>query len=88
MKIAPRKPWITEAMINKMDERKKAKTKKVKEYRRLNNQPRRETKRVKEVYMKKLCEEMMNLQRKCKYDLMYQEAKQLGGRTSKAIKYF
>ena len=36
--IAPRKPWITEAMIKKMEERRIAKTTNIKEYRRLNNQ--------------------------------------------------
>ena len=43
MEIAPRKPWITEEMIKKMEERRIAKTTNIKEYRRLNNQLRRET---------------------------------------------
>ena len=47
--IAPRKPWITEAMIKKMEERRIAKTANIKEYRRLNNQLRRETDRAKVV---------------------------------------
>ena len=52
MEIAPRKPWITEAMIKKMEER-IAKTTNIKEYRRLINQLRRETDRDKEVSKKK-----------------------------------
>ena len=85
MEIAPRKPWITEAMIKKMEERRIAKTTVVKEYRRLDNQLRRETDRAKEVYMEEICEEIMDLQKKGRYDLMHQKAQQLGGRTSKAI---
>ena len=42
-------PWITEAMIKKMEERRKAKTTNIKGYRRLNNKLRRETDRAKEV---------------------------------------
>ena len=52
MEIAPRKPWITETMVKKMEEKRIAKTTNVKKYRRLNNQLRRETDRAKEVYMK------------------------------------
>ena len=48
MEIAPRNPWITEAMIKKMEERRIAKTTNIKEYRRINNQLRRETDRAKE----------------------------------------
>ena len=62
MEIAPRKPWITEAMIKKMKERGISKTTNIKEYRRLNNQLRRETGRAKELYMEVICEEIMDLQ--------------------------
>ena len=85
MEIAPRKPRITEAMIK---ERKIAKTTNIKEYRRLNNQLRGKTDRAKEVYMDGICEEIMDLQKKGRYDLMYQKAQQLGGRTSKSIRTF
>ena len=88
MESAPRKPWITEAMIKILEERRTAKTTNFKEYRRLNNEPRRETDRAKEVYMEEICEEIMDLQKKGRYDLMYQKAQQLGGRTSKAIRTF
>ena len=72
MEIIPRKPWITEAMIKKMDERRIAKTTNIKEYRMLKNQLRRETDRAKEVYMEEICEEIIDLQKKGRYDLMYQ----------------
>ena len=61
MKIAPRKPWITEAMIKKMEERRIAEITNIKECRRLNNQLRRETNRAKEVYMEEICGEIMDL---------------------------
>ena len=57
IEIAARKPWIAEAMIKKMEKGRIAKTTNVKEYRRLNNQLRRETDRAKEVYMEEMCEE-------------------------------
>ena len=85
MDISPRKPWITEAMINKMEER-KAKTTQVKEYRRLNSQLRRETDRAKEAHMEEICEEIMDLQKKGRYDLMYQKAQQLGKELAKPYK--
>ena len=74
MEIEPRKPRITEALINKMETRRIAKTTNVKAYRRLNNQLRRETDRDKEVYMGAICEEIMNLQKNGRYDFMYKKA--------------
>jgi hypothetical protein len=88
MKTAPRKPWITEAMIKKMEERRIAKTTNIKKYKRLNNQRRRETDRAKEVYMKEICEKIMDFQKKGRNYLMCQKAQQLGGRTSRAIRTF
>ena len=68
--IAPRKPWITDAMIKKIEKRRIAKTTNIKEYRKLNNQLRRETDRD----MEDICEEIMDLQKKGRYDVMYQKA--------------
>ena len=81
MEIAPRKPRITEAMVKKMEERRIAKTKNVKEYRRLNNQLRRKTGRVKEIYMEGICDKIQDLQRKGKHDFMYHKAQQFIIRT-------
>ena len=62
MEIAPRKPWVTEAMIKKMEKRRRiAKTTNIKEYARLNNQLRRN--RAYEVYMEQICEEITDLQK-------------------------
>ena len=38
--------------------------------------------------MKEIYKEIMNLQKKGRYDLMNQKAQQLGGRTIKAIQMF
>ena len=76
IEIAPSKPWITEAMIKKMEKKRIAKTTNIKECRRINNQ------------LEEICEEIMELQKKGRYDLMQQKAQQLGGRTSKAIRTF
>jgi hypothetical protein len=75
-------------MIKKIEKRSTAKSTNVKEYRRLNNQLKRETDRAKEVYMEEICEEIIDLQKKGRYDLVYQKAQQLRGRTSKAIQTF
>jgi hypothetical protein len=52
--------WLT-AIKEKI---RKTKTTNIKEYRRLNNQLRRETDRTKEVYMKEICDKIIDLQRK------------------------
>ena len=36
------------------------------------------------MYMEEICEEIIVFQKKGRYDLMYQKAQELGGRTSKA----
>ena len=38
--------------------------------------------------MEEICEEIMELHKKGRYDLMYQKAQQLGGKTIKAIRTF
>ena len=49
----------------------------------LNNQLRRVTDKAKEVYLKETCGEIMDLQKKGRYDFMYQKAQQLGGKLAK-----
>ena len=71
-------------MIKKIEERRIAKTTNLKGNRRVNNQLRR----AKEVYFEETCEEILDLQKKGKYDLMYQNAQQLGEKTSKAVRTF
>ena len=60
-------------MIKKMEKRRIEKTTNIKEYRKHNNQLRRETDRAKEIYMEEICEEIMDLQKKGRYDVMYQK---------------
>ena len=72
-------------MIKKMEEKSIAKTTNIKEYRKLNNQQRREPEIAN---MEELCEEIMDIQKKGRFDLMYQKAQQIGGRTSKSIRTF
>ena len=67
IEIAPRKPWITEAIIKKMEERRKAKTTNIEDYRRFNNQLRRKTDRAEEVYIEEIREEVMDLQKISSY---------------------
>ena len=74
MEITPRKLWITEAMIKKMEKRRKAKTTNVNEYKGLNNQLRRETGTAKKVYMEEIFEDILDLQKKGRCDLMNQKA--------------
>ena len=38
--------------------------------------------------MEEICDEIMDLQRKGRYDLMYEKAQTLGGRTTKVIRTF
>ena len=49
IEITSVKQWTTEAIINEMEERRKVKTTNAKEYKGLNNHPRKETDRAKEV---------------------------------------
>ena len=49
---------------------------------------RREFDRAKEVYMEEICEEILDLQKNGRYDLIYQKAQKLEGRTSKGIRTF
>ena len=69
-----------------MEERRKAKSTNVKEHRRLNNQMRRETDRAEVVYMEEIREEIMDFQKRARYDLMYQKAQKLGGRVYQSNK--
>lgn len=77
----PRKPWITKEMIEKMEERRtwkhqtsdKART----EYRRLNNELRRETEKARNDWWSEQCTELEQLQRIGKHELVYDKVKKL-----------
>jgi hypothetical protein len=77
-----RKPWITQEMISKVDERRKWKNVNIeegrKDYWRLRNDLKRATDNAKKEYLLNLCNEIMEFQRIEHYDLMYMKTKELG----------
>ena len=75
--VQPKKPWITQEMLEKMRERRKYKNRDEVEYRRLNNALRRETDEARKKYIEEMCDEIMELERLGRYDLMYQKMKGL-----------
>ena len=81
-KKTPKKPWITQEMIQAMDERRKWKhqttEKAKKEYRRLNNELRRKTDKAREEWWSEQCSELERLLREGKEDLVYKRVKHLG----------
>jgi hypothetical protein len=85
-----RKPWITQEMIGKMDERRKWKNLSPEEgrenYRRLNNELRIATDKAKLEYLESTCDEITELQRTGRYDLMYRKAKELDRKENNGIR--
>jgi hypothetical protein len=61
--LRARKPWITQEMISKMDERRKWKNVNIKEgrknYRRLRNELKRATDNAKKEYLENICNEII-----------------------------
>ena len=78
---AAKKPWVTETMLRKMDERRKWKHVNNEEgkrkYRKLNNELRRETEKAREDYWVKQCLEIEDLEKAGKVDKMYRKVKEL-----------
>jgi len=76
-----KKPWVTEEMLRKMDERRRWKQVNTPEgkqqYRKLNNELRRETDRAKEKYWEEQCEEIEEMERAGKMDKLYRRVKEL-----------
>jgi len=74
-----RKPWITQEMISKMDERRKLKNFNTEEgrknYRRLRNELKTATDNTKKEYLENICNKIMEFQRTGRYDLMYMKKK-------------
>ena len=77
-----KKPWITNEMVRKMEERRTWKNKNEIKYKALNNALRRETDEAKKKYIESVCDEIMELQRRGRYDLMYQKARSLEWKNS------
>jgi len=84
-----RKPWITQEMIIKMDERRKWKNVNAKEdrknYRRMRNKLKRATDNAKKEYLENICNEIMDFQRPGRYGLMYMKTKELGWKEAQGI---
>ena len=76
-----KKPWITDKMIEKMDQRRKLKAHSSdegrKKYSSLNNELRRETNRAREVWWEQKCEELHEYDKRGRSDLMYQVVRRL-----------
>ena len=85
----PRKPWITQEMISKMDEQRKWKNVNTEEgrrnYRSLRNELKRATEKAKKEYIGKACTEISEFQRTGRYDLTYMKTKELGWKDTQAI---
>jgi exonuclease III len=79
--VKARKPWVSEKMIEKMDERRKWKNVNNEmgrlQYRRLNNELRRETEKARQEWLEGECETIENLEKCGRYDLMYGKVKGL-----------
>ena len=80
-KQEPKKPWVTTDMIEKMDERRKWKNSNTeagrRNYRRLNNELRRETDRAKEIQLDEDLKELEELEKKGRSDLMHKKVKEI-----------
>ena len=74
-----RKPWITQEVISKMDERRKWKNVNTEEgrknYRMLRNELKRGKDNAKKEYLENICNEIMEFQRTGHYDFMYVKTK-------------
>jgi hypothetical protein len=76
-----KKPWITEMMLQKMDERRRWKRINTVEgriqYKRLNNELRRETEKAREGWWESRCDELVEYDNRGRSDLLYYEVGRL-----------
>ena len=83
-----KKEWITEEMLNKMDERRKWKNVNTeygrKEYKRLNNELRRETDRAKDQWWNSKCDDLAKYDKIGRSDMLYKEVSKLTKTDKKA----
>ena len=86
--IPAKKPWITQEMIEKMAQRRKFKhqcdERSKKEYRRLNNELRRETDKARKKWWEEQCDEIEDLQKQGKHAQVYSKIRQLQKRKCKS----
>jgi hypothetical protein len=88
--IRAKKPWVTTEMLNKMNERRKCKSKNSeegrKQYRQLNNELRRETELAKEKWWEEECAELERLENSGRDDILYRRVRELTAGTKYAVK--
>jgi len=86
-RVTAKKPWVTQEMLKKMEERRKFKSDNTesgrKMYRRLNNELRRETERAREIWWESECRELEELDRRGRSDIVYAKVKKLSGNRRK-----
>ena len=85
-----KKPWVTQEMLDKMDERRKWKNVDTdyakKEYRRLNNELRRVTDSARDEWWKQECKELEELAQRGRHDLVYEHVRRLCQQKKGAVK--
>jgi len=74
-----RKPWITQEMMSKMNERRKWKNVNIEDgrwnYWRMGNELKRATEKAKKEYLENMCKEIMEFHRTGRYELMSMKTK-------------
>jgi hypothetical protein len=81
--VTAKKPWVSEGMLRKMDERRKWKNIPTEEgqqkYKQLNNELRRETDKAREEWWKEECEDLEKMDRMGRSDMLYNRVRKLTG---------
>jgi len=84
-----RKPWVTDEMIRKMDERRKWENVSanvgVKKYKQLNNELRRETDKAREDWWMEQCQNLDELDSKGRTDVFYRKLHQFTGQNMRML---
>uniref|UniRef100_A0A8D8WNZ2 Craniofacial development protein 2 n=1 Tax=Cacopsylla melanoneura TaxID=428564 RepID=A0A8D8WNZ2_9HEMI len=85
-----RKEWVTQDMLEKMEQRRQWKNVNTdegrKQYKKMNNELRRETDKAREQWMQKQCERIEELEKLCKIEEMYQVVKTITAKKTNVIK--
>jgi hypothetical protein len=79
------KPWITQKMISKMDDRRKWKNVNNEEGRKNYRGLKRAMDNAKKEYLESICDKIIEFQRAGRYDLMYMKKKELGWKENRGI---
>src|SRR5215471_2947226 len=86
-RASAKKPWVTQEMLNKMEERRKYKNINTESgrqmYRKLNNELRRETEKAREIWWERECREIEELDGRGRSDIVYAKVKKLSGNRRK-----